>query len=285
MSFSPRTGLAYVPAHDVPNTYRLDEGYRFARGFQNTGIEEGIVDFSALDPRGEKAKARFGVYLIAWNPAQQKVAWRVSQSTLGGGVLSTAGNLVFQGMGSGQFNAFAADTGETLWSFEVGTSIMPGPVSYTIDDEQYVTVMAGRGGGSGLVGGPMGRPWRDVKNVNRVLTFKLGGEASLPPPEKVERVLDPPPAVADAETVAAGKRLYDKYCYVCHGLGLEGGGVLPDLRYSDRAVYEDWVDIVIEGALENTGMRSFADAFDPQDALAIQAYVVERANALAMKTN
>jgi hypothetical protein len=50
-------------------------------------------------------------------------------------------------------------------------------------------------------------------------------------------------------------------------------------------VHEDWVDIVIEGALENTGMRSFADAFDPQDALAIQAYVVERANALAMKTN
>jgi quinohemoprotein ethanol dehydrogenase len=285
MSYSPRTGLAYVPAHDVPNTYRLDDGYRFARGFQNTGIEEGVVDFSALDPRGEKAKVRFGVHLIAWDPEQQKEAWRVSQGTLGGGVLSTAGNLVFQGTGSGQFNAYAADTGEVLWTYEAGTSIMPGPVSYSIGDEQYVTVMAGRGGGSGLVGGPMGRPWGDIRNVNRVLTFKLGGKATLPPPGKLERVLDPPPATADAETVALGKGLYDHYCYGCHGLGLEGGGVLPDLRYADREVHAAWVNIVIEGALENKGMRSFADAFDPQDALAIQAYVVERAHALKAESN
>ncbi len=285
MSFSPKTGLAYVPAHDVPYTYRLNERYQFTPGFQNTGIEEGIADFSALAPNDEKPSVRFGVYLIAWDPVQQKAAWRVSQQTLGGGVLSTAGNLVFQGMGSGRFNAYAADTGTELWSFDVGTSIMPGPVSYMIDDEQYVTVMAGRGGGSGLIGGPMGRPWGGVRNVNRVLTFRLGGETPLPPPGIIERVLDPPPVTADAQTVAEGKALYNQYCYVCHGLGLEGGGVLPDLRYSDRAVHEAWIDIVIEGALEDKGMRSFAAAFEPEDALAIQAYVVERANAQINKTN
>ena len=239
-----------------------------------------VVDFSALDPNDQKPKIGFGISLVAWDPVQQKAVWRVSQQSLGGGVLATAGNLVFQGTGLGYFNAYAADTGDALWSFEAGTSIMPGPVSYTIGDEQFVTVMAGRGGGSGLVGGPMGRPWGGVRNVNRVLTFKLGGQAELPPPEKIERVLDPPPATADARTLAEGKGLYDQYCYVCHGLGLEGGGVLPDLRYSDRAVHDAWINIVIEGAREDKGMRSFADVFEPEDALAIQAYVVDGANAL-----
>ena len=284
MSFSPKTDLAYIPAHDVPNMFRLNEAYEYAPGFQNTGIEAGVVDFSALDPNGEPAKARFGIYLIAWDPVRREPAWRISQDTLGGGTLVTAGNLVFQGLGSGRFNGYTADTGDKVWSFETGTSIMAGPVSFTISDEQYVTVMAGRGGGSGLVGGPMGRPWRGVRNVNRVLTFKLGGDTVLPPPGKIERVLDPPPATADPQTVAQGKKLYDRYCYGCHGLGLEGGGVLPDLRYSDRTVHEAWADIVVDGALDDQGMRSFANAFGPQEALAIQAYVVEGANALLAKT-
>ena len=114
-------------------------------------------------------------------------------------------------------------------------------------------------------------------------TFKLGGETLLPSPEKIQRVLDPPAATADSQTVAAGKKLYGQYCYVCHGLNVEGGGVLPDLRYSDRSVHEAWTSIVIEGALEGKGMRSFADAFSPDEALAIQAYVVERANALVTR--
>ena len=278
MSFSPATGLAYIPAHDVPNTYQLNEAYDYEPGFQNTGITEGITSFDALNPNGEQQKLRFGVYLIGWDPIKQKAAWKQSLSDLGGGTLATAGNLVFQGMGSGTFNAYKADDGEKLWSFDAGTSIMPGPVSYAVDGEQYIAVMVGRGGGSGLVGGPTGRQWQGVENVNRVLAFKLNANGTLPAPARIRRELNPPESTADARTIARGKHLYDSYCFLCHGLGVESGGVLPDLRYASPAVHEQWTDIVIGGLLAGEGMRSWADVMNDEDALAIQAYVIAAAN-------
>jgi quinohemoprotein ethanol dehydrogenase len=283
MSFSPKTGLAYIPTHDVPNTYRLNAAYQYEPGFQNTGIEEGNTSFDALNPNNEKQKLRFGVYLLAWDPIQQKAAWKQSLSDLGGGTLATAGNLVFQGMGSGSFNAYKADDGEHLWAFDAGTSIMPGPVSYAIDGEQYITVMVGRGGGSGLVGGPTGRKWQGVENVNRILTFKLGASGVLPAPARSVREINPPALVANAQTIAHGKKLYDSYCYVCHGLGAESGGVLPDLRYASPAVHDAWTDIVIGGQLSGQGMRSWADIMNNDDARAIQSYVISESNMMNTK--
>jgi len=278
MSFSPATGLAYIPAHDVPNTYQLNEAYDYTPGFQNTGITEGITSFDALNPNGEQQKLRFGVYLIGWDPIKQEAAWKQSLSDLGGGTLATAGNLGFQGMGSGTFNAYKADDGEKLWSFDAGTSIMPCPVSYAVDGEQYIAVMVGRGGGSGLVGGPTGRRWQGVENVNRVLAFKLNANGTLPAPARIRRELNPPDSTADARTIARGKHLYASYCFLCHGLGVESGGVLPDLRYASPAVHEQWTDIVIGGLLAGEGMRSWADVMNENDALAIQAYVIAAAN-------
>jgi len=281
MSYSPVTGLAYIPAHDVPGIYKLDNAFEFRPGYQNTGIEEGITSFDALDPQGKKPKLRFGVYLIAWDPVKKEAAWKISQNELGGGTLVTAGNLVFQGSGSGHFRAYQADNGNELWSFDTGTSIMAGPITYTVAGEQYVAVMIGRGGGAGLVGGPMARRWQGVQNVNRVLSFKLDGNATLHPPRRYTLKSDPPHSDADELTIAHGKKLYDTYCYVCHGVGVEGGGVLPDLRYADRSVHDAWLDIVIDGALRDRGMRAWADVMDTDDALAIQGYVIEQAQNLS----
>jgi PQQ-dependent dehydrogenase (methanol/ethanol family) len=281
MSFSPITGLAYIPAQDVPGIYKLDKDFRFEPGYQNTGITEGITNFDALDPQGNRPKVRFGVYLIAWDPVKQAAAWKLSQDELGGGTLVTAGNLVFQGSSSGHFRAYQADAGAELWSFDAGTSIMAGPVTYTVDGEQYVAVMAGRGGGAGLLGGPMARAWQGVKNVNRVLAFKLEGNATLPRPERYVPASDPPPSGAGAAVIARGKELYETYCYVCHGLGVEGGGVLPDLRYANHSVHEAWVDIVIGGALKDRGMRSWSEVIDTDDARAIQAYVIQQAQKIS----
>ena len=88
----------------------------------------------------------------------------------------------------------ARTQGDKLWSFKAGTTIMPGPVSYAVDGEQYIAVLAGRGGGSGLVGGPMARRWQGVVNENRVLAFKLNGEAELPAPRRIEQAADVRPS-------------------------------------------------------------------------------------------
>ena len=284
MSFSPITGLVYIPAHDVPGIYKLDAAFRYEPGYQNTGIEEGITSFEALDPQGEKPKIRFGVYLIAWDPIKKEIAWKNSQNELGGGTLVTAGNLVFQGSGSGHFRAYQADTGNELWSYDTGTSIMAGPGAYAVDGEQYVAVAVGRGGGAGSIGGPMARAWRGVQNVNRVLAFKLDGNATLLPPRRDLLEPDPPHSEADEVTIAHGKKLYDTYCYVCHGLGTEGGGVFPDLRYANHSVHDAWVDIVIGGALKNRGMRAWAEVMDADDARAIQSYVIDESRNLIKQT-
>ncbi|HJP03604.1 MAG: PQQ-dependent dehydrogenase, methanol/ethanol family [Gammaproteobacteria bacterium] len=281
MAYSPDTGLAYIPALLVPGYYNHDGSYSHKPGFQNTGIEEGVMDFRALNPQGERQKLRFGVRLLAWDPQNQAERWAVEHADLGGGTLATAGNLVFQGLGSGDFAAFAADTGEKLWKFNNGTTTLAGPVSYAVDGEQYVAVLAGRGGGSGLVGGPTAKRWQGVVNENRVLAFRLNGEAKLPPPRTIARSISIPgalmPLIEDETAVAQGKKLYEQYCYGCHGLEVMGGGVIPDLRFADEQTFSDWEGIVIGGSRVNAGMRSFAAVMSTDDALAIRTYVLERA--------
>jgi quinohemoprotein ethanol dehydrogenase len=280
MSYSPLTGLAYIPALSVPGYYHQNGAYQYQPGYQNTGIEEGVTNFKALNPQGERQRIRFSVQLLAWNPATRSAAWRVDLPDLGGGTLATAGNLVFQGQGTGEFAAYRADTGDKLWSFAGGTTIMPGPVSYAVDGEQYIAVLAGRGGGSGLVGGPMGRAWQGVVNENRVLAFKLNGAAELPARRTVTQSADVPPellAEADDETaVTRGKHLYEQYCYMCHGIEAMSGGVIPDLRFAGAATLRNWNAIVIGGLREQQGMRSFAEVMNDTDARAIRAYILSR---------
>jgi len=281
MSYSPHTQLAYIPALSVPGYYNHDEAYTYKPGFQNKGIEEGVTDYRALNPQGNRQKLRFGTRLLAWDPKTQTERWRVEHADLPGGTLVTIGNLVFQGLGSGEFVAFAADTGMKLWNFEVGTTIMAGPVTYAVDGEQYVAALAGRGGGAGLVGGPMGSRWNGVINENRLLAFKLRGTTILPPARKLVRQVsitdELRSVIEDKELISQGKKAYEQYCYMCHGLGVSSGGVIPDLRYANSQTFVDWQAIVIGGSRSAQGMRSFAGALSEDDALAIRAYVVQQA--------
>ena len=85
------------------------------------------------------------------------------------------------------------------------------------------------------------------------------------------------PLIEDETAVAQGKKLYEQYCYGCHGLEVMGGGVIPDLRFADEQTFSDWEGIVIGGSRVNAGMRSFAAVMSTDDALAIRTYVLERA--------
>jgi alcohol dehydrogenase (cytochrome c)/quinohemoprotein ethanol dehydrogenase len=194
-------------------------------------------------------------------------------------VLSTAGNLVFEGTAGGNFEAYRADNGQELWSFAAQTGVMAGPVSYSINGEQYIAVLAGWGGVFPLATGEVSFRSGRVRNISRMLVFKLGGTASLPPTEPlVEQPLQPLRSQGGAVAVHKGEQLFQRYCAACHGDVAVSGGVLPDLRHSSALETDEWYSDVLGGLLQSDGMVSFAKELSHEDAAAIRAYVVFRRN-------
>jgi quinohemoprotein ethanol dehydrogenase len=101
----------------------------------------------------------------------------------------------------------------------------------------------------------------------------------LPPlPQFSQPVLKPPQPTASAATVQKGGVLFQEYCSPCHGDVAVGGGVLPDLRYSGTLGNAAWNDVVLGGSLKPYGMVSFSKELSKEDAEAIRAYVIFRAN-------
>jgi len=279
MSFDPLTRLVYIPTMNLAHRYSPDPEFSFQPGNYNTG--ENFAELAEyMEGLEEMVSATCApTALLAWDPVMQRPAWRKEFSTgVPGGVLSTAGNLVFQGNGSGRFTAYHARDGRELWSSEVGVGMMAAPVSYAVDGEQYVAVLAGVGGSNG------GHATRiEVENEGRVLAWKLGGKAAMPAvkrrtPSPIDAPdLSFPTQSARAETVARGRALYSKHCLRCHGVGAHSSGLYPDLRHASRAVHAGWNDVVLGGTRASMGMASFADVLSPEESLAIQAYVIERA--------
>ena len=285
MSFNPETGLVYFSAQELPMLYTTDENFRFIPGQFNTGVDWGAADFPTDLAEIEAILALVRGQLVAWDPAEQREVWRYQQAgPWNGGTLSTSGNLVFQGNVIGEFVAYSADGGARLWSFPTQTGITAGPVSWEMDNEQYVSVAVGWGTLIAAGGGP-GVEALQMKNRSRVLTFKLGGEAELPPlSQPVPRGLpEPPEQVADADTIARGHYLYMTRCSMCHGLSVTSGGLISDLRYANDQVFERWNQIVVEGSLATAGMPSFKGILTPDEALAIKAFVIERAHDLVTR--
>src|SRR5262249_19504808 len=117
-------------------------------------------------------------FIKAWDPVAQKERWQVPMGgSWNSGLLSTAGGLVFGGDAFGMFNAYDAKSGAKLWSIDLRTGILAPAMSYMIDGQQYVALLAGWGGGGGLAA------FRDPKtalakyqtNQGRLFVFKLGG--------------------------------------------------------------------------------------------------------------
>ena len=280
MSYSPLTGLVYIPVNDLGFKYKSTEHFEFKKLANNYGVDV-VAAGMPQNPKIKKAildtvKGK----LVAWDPVQQKPAWAIERpGPWNGGVLSTAGNLVFEGTAGGSFEAYRADTGEKLWSFSAQTGVMAGPVAYAVNGEQYVAVLAGWGGVFPLATGEVSWKSGRVRNISRMLAFKLGGKARLQPlPEVEEPVLNPPPSRASAATIHQGEQLYQRTCAACHGDVAVSGGVLPDLRYSGTLDSDQWFYVVLDGVLQSNGMVSFKSEVSREDAAAIRAYVIFRAN-------
>jgi quinohemoprotein ethanol dehydrogenase len=274
MSFHPGTGLVYLPVSESIYAYHPDPEFGHRAGRWNTS-----EDFTALHEELEDlTDARFvpcgRTQLVAWDPRRGERAWAVRHDGgLPGGTLSTGGGLVFQGHGGGRFSAFDTRDGRRLWSVEVGVDVIAPPVTYAVDGEQYVAVLAGAGGSHGSHATQF-----DHDNAGRLLAFKLDARTTMP---AVRRRLPGAPQVprleVPAEVVARGRSVYADYCFMCHGLGAVSSGLYPDLRHADPATHDQW-DAIVRGGLRTAqGMPSFADQLSAEDARAVRAYVLERA--------
>jgi quinohemoprotein ethanol dehydrogenase len=215
--------------------------------------------------------------LVAWDPRAAKEVWHIDYPAAGsGGVLATAGNLLVEGLIDGRFVVYRATDGKLLWEMPVQTGVVAGPITYGADGEQYIAVSAGWGGINSLVGlQPQGGA---PLAKGRVLAFKLGGTATLPPlPPPAP--LDPPPALtASADVVARGEFVYGQHCSICHGVGAVSGGSTPDLRRMSSATHADFATIVLGGSHSDRGMVSFSDVVTPADTDAVHAYLIKRAH-------
>jgi PQQ-dependent dehydrogenase (methanol/ethanol family) len=277
MAFNPNTGLVYIPAQETPFVFSSAPP-RAASENAAVGASESSLVRGTRGAPGIPEIPPWDGYLLAWDPVAQREVWRVDYAGAGnGGVLATAGNLVVQGTAHGELVVYRADNGQKLWSMPLQTGVMAGPISYTVDGEQYIAVAAGWGGAFALVSGEEAQRSGKKRNISRVIAFKVGGAVNLPP-EPPWPTLNPPPLTADAQTVARGGEVYQGICGRCHGLNAVSGGTITDLRYSAHLAADSWFDIVLGGAFRANGMVSFADTLTRDDAAAIRAFLIAKAH-------
>ncbi len=275
MSFSPRTGLVYLPVTETSMAMVTDPDYKPRPMAGNTGLGRAPADLHEQLQSDAPRQAR--AFLVAWDPVAQREVWRAGpHGSVGSGVLSTAGGLVFQGSPDGEFAAYRDSDGEKLWSIDAQTGVVAGAISYEIDGVQYVAQLAGYGTRDYYTG-----------NQSRLLVFRLDGEVALPAPAPLPpaRTPNPVPAFGTPETIARGEEAFRAYCAMCHETSYGNRGLFPDLRVSPMINTADgFRSVVLEGALQQRGMVSFAGRIDEAEAEAIRAYLTRRAHEMVAAT-
>jgi quinohemoprotein ethanol dehydrogenase len=234
-SFSPKTGLTYVPTTDV----QADAGK------------------SAL---------------VAWDPVKQQPLWAIpTPGPFSGGVLSTAGDLVFQGQADGYLTAYSATDGRRAWAFYTATAALGAPISFAVGKRQYISILNGpTQGASGSLGAMSAKfGWDSRAHPRRLLAFVLDGTGALPPtPGPTFAIpVDGGDVVVDESLVKEGAQLFAK-CQWCHGADAIAGGGAPDLRASLSPLVAPSFASAVRGGNEVRGMPKFEELSDHElDAL------------------
>jgi quinohemoprotein ethanol dehydrogenase len=282
MSFSPQTGLVYIPVIEVSFPYIGQQSYHPTLLDFNVGVDmnagslpqDPVIKAAAI--KGLKGR------LSAWDPVAQKEVWRVEVNhPWNGGTLATAGHVVYEGDAMGTFSAYHDADGKLLWSVQTGTGILAPPISYAVAGKQYIAVETGWGGAFAFSAGELALKTQINRgNIPRVIVFALDGTDQIPaPPAVATAVLTALPELGNAAQIAQGKLQYHTFCTNCHGDTAVSGGVLPDLRYS-AALRDDelFQKIVHDGILESKGMVAFGSVLQPKSIELIRAYVTHRVN-------
>ncbi len=259
MSFSPKTGLVYIPAQDNAREYSQPENFEFRPNQINLAAGTGGIDHAG------DAKAVYTGRLLAWDPVAQQVRWKVEYPAYwNGGTLATAGNLVFQGTAAGDFIAYRATDGEKLWSAWTGTGTLAGPMTYELDGQQYVSVMAGWGGAF----------VPRYRSKGLLYTFALNG-AEPAPVRPSQTAITPVAFQATAAQIAGGREMFEAQCARCHNAGTSA----PDLRRLAADTYEALPNILQKGALMGRGMPVFR--ITDAEVAALRAFLLDERRKLA----
>jgi PQQ-dependent dehydrogenase (methanol/ethanol family) len=268
MAYSPVTGWLYIPARESSIAYTANPGAAFGDFSLAVDFTGGDAAYDAPGntiPRGGETK------VIAWDPVRGEAVWSSSRPTGSSvGILATAGGLVFTGNPVEQeMLALRADTGEQIWSYPVQAGISAGAISYELDGEQYIAQVVGGQAQGGYY----------APTYARLLVFKLGGTAQLPPnAEYTQAPFNPPAQFATVDEVTQGGQIYGNACAICHGDGGASRGMFPDLRRSALLQSQEAFDQVVLGGIRaERGMTSFADQLTTADTTLIRAYMTDRA--------
>ena len=163
MAYNQGTGLFYVPANEwgmdiwnEPITYKKGAAYLGA-GFTIKPLYDDYIGA-----------------LRAMDPATGKIVWEYKNpAPLWGGVMTTAGNLVFTGTPEGFLKAFDAKTGKEVWKFQTGSGVVGQPITWEEGGEQFVAVASGWGGAVPLWGGEVAKKVKSISQGGMLWVFKL----------------------------------------------------------------------------------------------------------------
>ena len=256
MSYNHETGLVYIPGVLQTGPYANNPNVPFyqdgvMRGNDATvsvpfrAFNEQVIDPNAVPPGTSSGE------LIAYDPVKQERVWAIPQpARYNGGLLSTTTGLLMQGDAEGKFSIRDTETGDVLWSFDVLSGVISSPVTYLVDGEQYITIIAEWGGGQG-------QRFRltDALYNGRVFTFKIGGTAEAPAKKPSERrELTTLTTDASPIEIGWGYTHYIQNCAGCHDLPGANGGAIPNLGRSDEALFDNYEAILLDGALTELGM-------------------------------
>jgi alcohol dehydrogenase (cytochrome c) len=145
-SYSPRTGLFYIPTWANYRTYYVRDKVEYVEGrrFAGGGARPEVNGIRANGASFSKENEGYGA-VRAIDPSTGELKWEykmTSDVTLAG-ILTTASNVLFSGGNEGYFYALDARTGALLWKIPVGASVRSGPMTYAVGGKQYVSVAAG----------------------------------------------------------------------------------------------------------------------------------------------
>lgn len=249
-SFHPKTGLVYLPVTALPPT----------------------LDASTPADAGRS-------FLMAWHPVRQRAEWAIpTPGAYSGGVLSTAGDLVFQGQSDGYLVAYTTE-GRKAWAFFAGAPPLAAPISFAIGSSQYIAVLAGPPTGMPASLGAMAARfgWDSRAHPRRLLAFRLDGSASLPPTPapRVAQPVDVPEFAINEGLAREGAIVYER-CQWCHGIGAVAGGGAPDLRASPVPLNPAAFAAAVRNGMEARGMPRF-DELKDGDLDALRHYLRARA--------
>ena len=210
---------------------------------------------------------------------KQAEAWRVEHvSPWNGGTLTTAGNLVFQGLADGRFVAFNATTGEKLWESPTGTGIVAAPATYMVDGVQYVSIAVGWGGVFGLRSAPTTRkdPARSSPSRSAARRRCRNSRSS-----RSRRLISGIKYDKDASSPA----IYVSDCAQCHGVPGVARAATSPISATSRRDDRQSRKIRVQGTVRDQGMPDFTGKLKEEDIPKLQAFIQGTADAIRPKSN